>query len=35
LFQLRKSILPCIVVHACFNGLSMLGLAVQVLSGKG
>lgn len=32
LFQLRRSVVPCIVVHALFNGLSLLGLAVQVLS---
>lgn len=34
IFQLRRSILPCVVLHACFNALSMLGLASQILSGK-
>lgn len=35
LYQLRRSILPGVIVHACFNMFSMLGLAVQILSGKG
>jgi membrane protease YdiL (CAAX protease family) len=34
LFQLRRSIVPCMVVHACFNALSMIGLAAQVFSAK-
>lgn len=32
LFQLRRSIFPCVVLHACFNGLSMLGMAAQIFS---
>jgi membrane protease YdiL (CAAX protease family) len=34
LFQLRRSIVPCIVLHACFNALSMLGLAARVFTGE-
>jgi membrane protease YdiL (CAAX protease family) len=34
IFQLRRSVLPCVVIHACFNALSMLGLASQIFSGK-
>jgi membrane protease YdiL (CAAX protease family) len=32
LFQLRRSILPGVVVHACFNSLSMLGSAARLLT---
>jgi membrane protease YdiL (CAAX protease family) len=35
LYQLRRSVVPCFVVHALFNGLSLLGLAQQVFVGKG
>ncbi len=31
LYQLRRSIVPCVVVHALFNGMSMLGLAMQLM----
>lgn len=34
LFQLRHSILPCIVLHSCFNALSMFGLAARVFAGE-
>jgi membrane protease YdiL (CAAX protease family) len=34
LFQLRRSIVPCIVLHACFNALSMFGLAARVFTGE-
>jgi len=35
LYQVRRSIVPCVVVHGLFNSLSMLGLAVEVLVRKG
>lgn len=35
LYQVRRSILPCVVVHGLFNSLSMIGLAVEVLVKKG
>lgn len=35
LFQLRRSIVPCIVVHGLFNSMSMLGLAVEVFVRRG
>jgi hypothetical protein len=33
-YQLRQSIVPCVVVHALFNGFSMLGLGAQLLTQK-
>lgn len=35
LFQLRQSIVPCIVVHGLFNSMSMMGLAVEVFVRRG
>ena len=35
LYQVRRSIVPCVVVHGLFNSLSMVGLAVEVLVRKG
>lgn len=35
LYQVRRSIVPCVVVHGLFNSLSMVGLAVEILVRKG
>jgi membrane protease YdiL (CAAX protease family) len=35
LFQLRQSLVPCIVVHGLFNSMSMMGLAVEVFVRRG
>lgn len=34
LFQLRRSLIPCIVVHGLFNSMSMLGLAINIFIAK-
>jgi membrane protease YdiL (CAAX protease family) len=34
LFQLRRSLVPCIVVHGLFNSISMIGLAINVFVQK-
>ncbi|MBM3966429.1 MAG: CPBP family intramembrane metalloprotease [Planctomycetes bacterium] len=35
LYQVRRSIVPCVIVHGLFNSLSMVGLAVEILVRKG
>jgi membrane protease YdiL (CAAX protease family) len=34
LFQLRRSLVPCVVVHGLFNSMSMIGLAINVFVQK-
>jgi membrane protease YdiL (CAAX protease family) len=34
LFQLRRSLIPCFVVHGLFNSMSMMGLAINVFIAK-
>jgi hypothetical protein len=34
LFQLRRSLIPCIVVHGLFNSMSMMGLAINIFIAK-